>query len=363
MSTTKLLCFILIISVLVSCEKNPVDSQVYQPLAFKDSWPVSTAQQQGMDHQMLMDGYKNAEDQKFIYSLLVIKNGYLIAEKYFNRYHPFMPANLKSVTKSFLSALIGIAFREGYLNNLDQKILDFFPEYVYSSIDQRKYDITLRHLLTMRMGIEHEEECLFEIMSTPDWVKTTIEYPLIYDPGTRFVYNSMETHLLSAILTRATGMSTLEFANTHLFAPLGIQVAYWMQDPQGYFFGGSEMFITPRDMAKLGVLYLNNGIWKGEQIVPKSWIEETMTYTFGPSTNPWGDFHEYSYGYLWWLGKISNQQMYMALGHGGQYIIIFPDLELIVVVTSYPPDSWDTDGQELSVLNIVATYVLPAVRQ
>jgi CubicO group peptidase (beta-lactamase class C family) len=242
-------------------------------------------------------------------------------------------------------------------------MLDFFPEYVYASIDPRKYNITIRHLLMMRAGIDHERNNYEQIYNTSNWLKTTIELPLFFDPGTRFSYNTFQTHLLSAIITKTSEMNTMEFARKYLLNHMDIDVSTWQQGPQGYYFGGNNMHFTPRNMARLGYLYMNNGSLNGRQIVPAEWVEESLTnYTHFTGSN-WGDLHNINYGYLWWLGEIKNHNVFLAIGYGGQFVINFPDLNMIVVTTAESHLGWDTANQhERSILNIVADYIVPAVR-
>ncbi|MHA1988805.1 MAG: serine hydrolase domain-containing protein, partial [Promethearchaeota archaeon] len=257
--------YFLLVSVLflAACSEGPTE-----PEYSSYNWPTSTPEKQGLDSELLKQAFEQGENRGFVDCILVIRNGYIVAEKYYNGYRKFIPHNVKSVSKSFLSALTGIALRDGYLDSLNVRMLDFFPEYIYPSIDPRKYHITIRHLLMMRAGIDHEQNNYEQIYNTSNWLKTTIELPLFYDPGTKFSYNTFQTHLLSAIITKASEMSTMDFARKYLLKPIDIDVSAWHQCPQGYYFGGNNMHFTPRNMARLGYLYLNNGMLKGKQIVP-----------------------------------------------------------------------------------------------
>ena len=241
-------------------------------------------------------------------------------------------------------------------------MLDFFPEYVYQSIDPRKYDITIRHFLMMRMGIDGDVNIYMQVYNSSNWVKTTIELPLLYNPGSRFLYNTYQTHLLSAIITKASGMSTIEFARKFLLSEMKIECAEWQQDPQGYYFGGNSMDFTPRNMARLGYLYMNNGNMDGKQIVPAEWVEESLTNFTNFNNSTWGDLNDVNYGYLWWLGKIKGYKVFLAIGHGGQFVVNFPDLDMIVVTTAEWNLGWDTaDQHERAILSIVANYIVTAV--
>jgi CubicO group peptidase (beta-lactamase class C family) len=241
-------------------------------------------------------------------------------------------------------------------------MLDFFPEYVYQSIDPRKFDITIRHLLMMRMGIDVDENIYMQVYNSSNWVKTTIELPLLYNPGSRFLYNTYQTHLLSAIITKASGMSTMEFARRFLLSEMKIECAEWQQDPQGIYFGGNSMDFTPRSMARLGYLYLNNGNMYGKQIVPAEWVEESLTNFTNFNNATWGDLNDINYGYLWWLGKIKGYKVFLAIGHGGQFVVNFPELDMIVVTTAEWNLGWNTaDQHERAILSIVANYIVTAV--
>jgi len=331
------------------------------------NWEKSTPEQQGFNPQVLDSAFIQANNEGFVDALLVIRNGYLVAEQYYNGYNENTPHNVMSVSKSFLSAIAGLALHNGFIDSLGEKMLDYFPEYIYTGIDQRKYDITIEHLLTMRMGIASESEnnyaVFFEIQNSPNWIKATIEYPLSFNPGERMRYNTFQTHLLSAILTKATNQNTRDFATAYLFDEMHVDVDDWLQDPQGYYFGGSDMFFTPREMAVLGYLYLNNGRLNDKQIVPEEWVQLTLSSSSNfTHPNQWGDLKNYNYGYLWWLGEIGGHEIFMALGYGGQFVVVFPDLNLIVVSTSnnnVNPDN--ANNQELAILNIIHKYILSSI--
>jgi CubicO group peptidase (beta-lactamase class C family) len=343
----QLVIFIVTLSQLIlnSCDKSvdKCDSQ----------WPCSVAAAEGMDQKKLEMAYTQARRLGFVDGLLVIRNGHLIAEKYYNGYDKDTPHQLWSDTKSFLSALVGIAVHDGLIESVDKKILDYFPDYVYDGMDPRFFDITIKHLLTMRMGIDKEENNLIPVLQTNDWIGEIFKLPLLFDPGQQFSYNSLETHLLSAILTRVSGMSALEYAKSYLTTPMGIEINAWTADPSGYNIGGFDIFMKPRDMAALGFMYLHDGIINNTQVVPEEWVEASLTRTWVNDGAGWGVLTDYNYGYLWWLGKISGYKLFMALGMGGQYIITFPELNLIVVTTANKDISWD-NNQEIPVLEIVS---------
>jgi CubicO group peptidase (beta-lactamase class C family) len=351
--------FLITLPLIPSCSDDPTG-----PELLDGNWPVSSPELQGMDSQLLSNAFTEGENRGYVDCILVIKNGFIVAEKYYNGFNKDIAHNVKSVSKSFLSAMIGISLRDKHLMNLSLKMLDFFPEYVYSSIDPRKHNITIRDLLMMRAGIDHERNNYGQIYNSSNWIKTTIEFPLLYNPGTTFSYNTFQTHLLSAIITKASKMSTIEFARKYLFQPMNIDVDQWQQGPQGYYFGGNNMYFTPRNMARLGYLYMHNGRLNEIQIVPEAWVDESLTNNTNFIGSSWGDIDNINYGYLWWLGEIKNHSVFLAIGYGGQFVINFPDLNMIVVTTADNNLGWDTaDNHERSILKIVADYILPAVRR
>ncbi|MGE5605086.1 MAG: serine hydrolase domain-containing protein [Bacteroidota bacterium] len=313
-----------------------------------DDWRTSTPEKQGIDSgklRRMLEYIK--ENQIDIHSILIIRNGYLVLESYMAPYDKDTIHNLKSVSKSFLSAVAGIALREKLLTGLDQKVADLLPEYFESIADPRKKAITLRHLLTMTAGFNWAENTPISdgLWRSQNWVKYALEMPLSDNPGEKFVYNTALTHLMSAILTKTSGVSTQELSEKYLLDPLGIKVGLWRRDPQGICLGGWEVFLTPRDMAKFGYLYLKQGIWNGRSIIPGDWVRESVNTQV--ATGNWGGFSQY--GYWWWLHPGS----YSAEGWGGQRIIVVPEQDLVVVFTS-------ADFNEPR--NIYDFFIQPAVK-
>ncbi len=291
---------------------------------FPDStWRVSTPEEQGVDSKKIYEMLQYIQSSKLdFHSILIIKNGYIITEAYWAPYNDSITHDIKSASKGIISTLVGIALDKGYLNNLNQKVSEFYPEYVKDSLKQ---SITLHNLLTMTGGLDWKEDSGLSPYDLYNWNKI----PSSGNPGEIFEYNTTMTHMMSAILTKATGESTKDFADDFLFGPLGIKNYYWTKGKDGIYHGGSDIFMTPRDMAKIGYLYLKNGQWNEKQIVPKEWVEESTTKKVNiPSEDTYAK--GLNYGYWWWL----QEKGYMAWGAGGQYIIVRPDLDLVVVITS-----------------------------
>jgi CubicO group peptidase (beta-lactamase class C family) len=323
---------------------------VCKQLKTREYWPTSgwrstTPEMQGMDSAKLMiadEFIRNRLPDAF--SLLVVKNGYLVFEKYYSWGSREKYAVVHSVTKSVTSALIGIALDKGYLKSVDQKLIEFFPEYFTDDLDPRKKEISLKQLLTMSAGFRWSDRgpSMRSWYLSSDWAKYTIQLPQENNPGDVFKYNSSISHLLSIVLSKSTNTSTLDFAKRNLFQPLGIQSAYWHSDPQGNYIGGFGLGLSARDLAKFGFLYLNKGYWNGQSIVPEYWVKESTNPQIQAFSNPiYGTFR---YGYQWWIKEVDGCFSYRAWGRRGQFIVIVPELDLVIVVTSetaqpHPPTS------------------------
>jgi CubicO group peptidase (beta-lactamase class C family) len=263
-------------------------------------------------------------------AVVVVRHGCIVFEAYPNQtYGPEDRHILYSVTKSITSALIGIAIEEGFIESVDQKVVDFFPDKTIANLDARKQKMTIEHLLTMSSGFEWEgpddgHHTWGAAVRSGNPVQYILDQPMANEPGVEWYYNGGCSHLLSAILTKTTGYSTLDFAHEYLFKPLGIWSVRWPRDPQGIYYGGQDIWLTPRDMAKFGQLYLNNGIWEGKQVVPAEWVALSAETYFSYSQG--------GYGYQWWTWPESG--IYYASGAYDQRIYIVPDLDMVVVITA-----------------------------
>jgi CubicO group peptidase (beta-lactamase class C family) len=272
-------------------------------------------------------------------SAVVVRHGYVIMEDYSSPSQQNNSHYLASVTKSFCSALIGIALAEGYIDSVNHKVLDFFPNRTIANMSSWKQSITLKHLLMMTSGIPFSDEIDSGLMRDSDnAVQFVLDKSVNSEPGTVWSYCSGGSHLLSAIVNATTGMDTLAFAEEYLFNPLGISALYWGRDAQGIPWGHAYLFMRALDMAKFGYLCLNNGVWDGQQIIPATWITEStsMTTYFG---------HSSGYGYQWWCSNetgIYDCYHYCASGALGQKIYVIPDRDMVVVFTA----SADYDGEE-----------------
>ena len=316
---------------------NPASCDSPEPREYwpTKQWKTSAPEKQGMDAAKLMIADEFVRERlPDAFSLLVVRNGYLVFEKYYSYGSIYRQSVVHSVTKSVTSALIGIALEKGYLKSLDQKLVEFFPEYITDDQDPRKKEITIEHLLTMSTGVRWDDRgpSMTDWYFSSDWVKGAIQQPQEYDPGAVFTYNSSTSHLLSAILTKSTKTSTLDFGRKYFFEPMGITSALWHTDPQGNHIGGFGLSLPARDLAKIGFLYLNNGYWDGKSIVAEDWVKEST----GQQIQAYGHpvYGRFGYGYQWWVKEVDGCKSFRAWGRRGQFIVVVPELDLVIAVTS-----------------------------
>jgi len=283
---------------------------------------------------------RKTEKMPYLKSLVIFKNGELVVEEYVNGGGPDQIHDIRSASKSVLSAVLGITIKDGYIESIDQKVIDFFPEYNTKELDPRVYDLRIRHLITMKSGFEIKEtgKVYQQLYKSKDWIKHILHLPFKSAPGKKFNYHSFNTHLLSATITKATGMSTLKYATQALFSPLGITKVLWEKDPNGYYIGGWGLSLKAQDMAKFGMLYLNDGFFQGTQVVPSEWVKlSTIERTGMIGTYYSGWNKTYGYGYLWWVKRLDNKiDIPFAMGHGGQRIAIMPNVNAVMVTQAEP---------------------------
>jgi CubicO group peptidase (beta-lactamase class C family) len=308
----------------------------------KDCWKTASLESEGIDSVKLALALNTIQQNGIpVHSLMMIRRGRVILDGFFYPYDRTTLHDMASVTKSFTTTLIGIAADEGLLD-LDQPILSFFPGRTVANRDEWKEQITVRHLVSMSSGLDCNNErgdnqSVEEMVASKDWVQFVLDLKVTHEPGTVFEYFSPGTHLLSAILTHATGMSALEFAKQNLFGPLGITKVYWPADPAGITYGWGGLCLLPQDAAKLGYLWLNDGVWDERQIVSHRWVENAVK-----SQVPTGSTNGYGYG--WWLNAFGGSPSYKAFGAGGQEVLVVPGMDLVIVKTGggYDPQLIDS---------------------
>jgi len=325
------------------------DGEVLRDYWPTSEWRISSPEIQGIGPEKLEKLSTYVQDElPMTTSVLLIRHGYIVFE-YYAQDDPEKLRTIWWVTKSVLSSLTGIVVRQGFIKSIDEPILSYFPEYTKDRVNQKSKEISIRHLLTMSSGIDQEEQ---DSLVRPDIFSRSLRN----DPGKEFFYNDIGPQLLSMILTKATGLSAADIAKKFLFGPIGISIFNWSMNNIGGVNcseGGYGLQMTTRDLAKLGFLYLNNGVWDKTQIVPLDWILESTKKQIEVPKSSW--YFINGYGYFWWIRSIENHSAFTALGYGGQYIYVIPDLDIVVVITTLDAEN------ESSYLQIIDSFIVPSV--
>ena len=319
-----------------------------------EQWRTATPESQGMRSGVLADMLDLVWRENLeIDSILIIRNGYVVLDTYHFPKTPDSKHNIFSCTKSISSTLIGIAVDKGYIRSIDEPLLDFFPDKTPGNQADEKHEITLKHLLRMSTGLEcrdayrYQWRGLARMRQSEDWVQYMIDLPLPEPPGTRFEYCNGASFLLTAIIEKTTGETGVAFAKEHLFTPLGIKDIYWPTNIHGQTIGWGRLHLRPRDMARFGYLFLNNGNWEGRQVVSAHWVADA-TRKHVSATPAAG------YGYQWW---VMSPERYAAMGYRGQRIVVLKDKNMVVVFTGR------LKGKDLSIPDgLLNGCILPAVQ-
>lgn len=297
-------------------------------------WQVSTPEEQGIESAALANLIDFGKARSFD-SLLIVRHGRIVLDAYYAPYAADIPHVINSATKSVTGTLTAIAIRDGLLDSLDHRMLDFFADRGPVDADDRKKAITIANLLDMTSGLDWKEpldgrpDSVIEMALSPDWVKFILDRPMSNAPGETFNYNSGNSQLVSAIIAKLTGMSARDYAKTKLFAPLGITTSNWLQDPQGITIGGYDLSLLPRDMARIGYLYLRKGQWEDKQLLPAVWIDKVSHATLKMNLSSAPDLR---YSSTFWA--LPDKQVYMAVGYHCEVILISSALDIVAVVTA-----------------------------
>ena len=357
---------VVIFFLVLSCQNSPETALYKAPELINDGLQIGTLESVNMDTAIIEKAVNKIHDGKFgeVHSMLIYKDNLLVLEEYFpgHRYKWDAPAyhgelvnwdrsmahEMMSVTKSFTSACIGIAIDKGFIKSIHQSIFDYLPNHQHLKTNNREY-ITIEHLITMTSGLAWDEWSVAHGSSANDidalWfdcketISCVLERPWWQEPGQLFTYNGGGMAILGEIIKNATNMNIDEFSKMYLLEPLGIQNAKWTQFPGGVWDGSGAFYITPRDMMKFGVTYLNQGVWSDQKIIPLAWVENSSKpYNNNKNINiPGEDSGKNGYGYTWWTSTFKHKDkiinMYRAGGWGGQEIMVFPELNMVVVFT------------------------------
>jgi CubicO group peptidase (beta-lactamase class C family) len=331
--------------------EEPEEKYVFESYWPTDEWRYATPSQMNMDGDRLQEMVRSIERSGYsVDSAMVIKDGYVILDEYFGDYEKGTLHIIYSCTKSIVSTIFGIAHENEEIPDLDTKLIDVFPDITPANPSEWKDDITLRDLLMMSGGFNARDSWLYEweglgpLHDAEDAVDYILDLPMDFEPGSRFEYTNSVSHLLSCIITETTGLSAAEYAEEHLFRPLGITEYTWDTDNQGRNWGYNRIYLTPHDMAKIGFLFLNKGEWNGEQIISKEWVEEATQHRIDANIFP-------GYGYQWWV----DDDYFVALGYQGQFIFVYPEHDLIVVFTGGSRETFDYT------VTLPDRYIIPAL--
>lgn len=376
---------------LLSTQDVPLEYTYVEPEDYSGDWETASLEEVGMDIEViesLMDELSLINEHYF-HSILIAKNNKLVFEEYFHgqdadltnyKFELDRPVEfnkdtlhfMASATKSITSILTGIALDKGFFSSTNQKMFSFFPEYS-GMITRRMDQITIYHLLTMTSGTLISEDFAYsdprnelnQMWHATDPIGYALAKPLLSRPGKSFIYNSGSVNILGEIIRRQTGMPLAEFAENYLFKPLGIENYKWIgfENDKQMAFASTALYLRPRDMAKLGQLYLQNGIWSGDTIVSPDWISQSTKRAVLPTVELMADFHTDGYGYLWWLEQFQGGAInaYSARGHGLQFIVVLPEADAVVVFTG---GAWNISPVQAPVQfhNIIEDYILRSMQ-
>ncbi|MGP4009650.1 serine hydrolase domain-containing protein [Streptomyces sp. 4N124] len=330
-------------------ESNPTYTD---PRDDSADWSPASPEEQGMDSALLRTGLTKLGNNASLFSALVIRHDRLVAERYYHGSGAQRSNNVHSASKSILQALVHIAIAKGYIGSLDDPVADYLPEY-FGNASPDKKKITIRHILSMTSGLDWTEDSTeSQVEMASNWVQAILGRSLVSVPGATYNYSSGNTHVVSAVLQKATHMSTCQFAHQYLFEPMGIAAEHWGRDPRGIFSGGYNVYLTPREMAKFGLLYLHDGKWAGQPLVPHGAVRAAQA-----RTTQVDDTFAYSEG--WWMHTISGRSMYFAWGYGGQFIYVIPSADIVLVTSENTSNT--SNNKEINSRAFIRDYLLPSI--
>ena len=317
-----------------------------------------TSATQGLDPTLMRQVEAQARALPRLQALIVARHGETLAEHRLRGPALSQPVNIKSASKSVLSALVGIAVGRGILEGPQQKIASILRSDVPTDADPRVEQIEVGHLLSMQAGLGRTSGPNYGAwVASPNWVRYALAQPFVDQPGGEMLYSTGSSHLLSAALTRASGRSTYDLAQEWLAQPLGIELPPWSRDPQGIYFGGNDMLMSPRGLLRFGELYRQGGVLDGRRILPAGWVAESWRPR---TTSPWSGN---PYGYGWFSQTAGGRDVHFAWGYGGQMLFIIPDLELTVVMISDPSPHPRAESHLPALHRLLAEGIIPAAEQ
>ncbi|WP_128896071.1 serine hydrolase domain-containing protein [Longirhabdus pacifica] len=348
-----LMCVLFLFIVILAGCNNEDEIETYWPT---EEWRTTTPESVGADSNDLADMFELIKKNNLpMDGLIVVKDGYIIAEKYGNNYTIDDFHEVHSITKTVTSAILGTVMRDGIIKSTEEYVFDYLDESPLTSMKEEKSNLTIKHFLTMTSGIDFPEVTMEDFYNSKIWEQFVYDKqpPYYYlnrrlrEDAPAWNYSSGDTHIVSTVIQKALGEPIDEYAQKYVFDPIGIQEVKWEKDVSGVSFGGFSMSMIPRDIARMGYLYLQDGVWDGEQIFAEGWVDE--------STQPYEEVNlleDGQYGYSIWLKNIAGYDTFMAIGYAQQYMVVVPDLELIVVQTS----------NNMDLLPLLEKYIIPSIQ-
>ncbi len=322
------------------------------------SLPGAGRRTEGLDATLAAQTVALARTLPRLHAMIVARDGAPLIEDVFRGPDLDTPVNVKSASKSVLSAIAGVAIDRGVLGGVDQPIAAFLSDRFPANPDPRLGRITVGHLLSMRAGLGSTSGANYGAwVSSPNWVRHALARPFESDPGGTLIYSTGTSHLTSAVLTAASGRSTLALARDYLGGPLDIAIPSWPADPQGIYFGGNDMRLSPRALLTFGELYRNDGLSGDARVLPEGWVE--TSWRARGNSRYTGDGH----GYGWWIRRVRDHDVFYAWGYGGQMVFVVPDLRLTVVMPSDPSPVDSRDGHVQALHALLADGFIPAAER
>ncbi len=370
-------CILTCLFILTIATKMQGEEFYHIPEEKNDGWQISTLQKEGFNQEIISKLLRKINNRAFknIHSIIIAKNNRIVLDEFYKKKLSYIDKGLNSdielhaamsVTKSIFSLLMGIAIDQGIVKSVNEKVLSFFPEYgPLQNWPLEKQNLTIKNFLTMRHGLawneikynyDDERNSFYKISQQNDWVKATLDLDLVNKPGVDFAYSSGISHVVAALIARASGRPIEDFADKFLYKPLEIKKTAFYRAPDGR---ADDVFLTTRAMAKIGQLIINNGKWNGKRIVSASWIKQsTKIYYDDP------DEDCFDYSYFWWRYNFKtggkNLKAVIAWGWGGQFIFVFPELDMVVVITE---GNYYHPKREEQAIEMIADYILPAISE
>jgi CubicO group peptidase (beta-lactamase class C family) len=340
-------CLLLLVVFLFSgCNKEQSSS----------SLPRSFPESQGVSSQGIIDFLDAAaKSQHEFHSIMFLRHGKVIAEGWWNPYKPELRHTLYSTSKSFTATAVGFAVSEKKLS-VNDKVISFFSDELADTVSPFLSELKVKDLLSMSAG-QDPDPTFKTVVSDSNWVKSFLAVPVVHEPGTKFLYNTLATYMLSAIIQKVTGEKVIDFLKPRLFEPLAIEGMDWEVDPHGINTGGWGLRLKTEDMAKFGQLFLQKGKWNGKQLLPASWIEEASSlkiYQAPDAPQSKKDSSDWMQGYCYQMWRCRHN-CYRADGAYGQYIIVLPEQDAVIAITAETGNMQDE-------LNLIWTHLLPAIK-